>query len=167
MKIFVARGTGVIWRASVKELVAAGHQVRSNEINRLRTAGASVLVNAAIAEKASVYLHESITFVYRDGGSAWLDENSPVDDAGSPILRAALEGERAAAAACGAHRPRRLPGFLGKFMFGAVWNYFLRSHRISNARLKSVRDWRPSVRRAAEGCSSPPSWVPARALKQR
>jgi nucleoside-diphosphate-sugar epimerase len=297
MKIFVAGGTGVIGRASVKALVAAGHQVRSSargaqkaalvrtlgaepvdvdlydesalrhaiagcdavvrlttkiaslmklgrlktwdETNRLRTVGARILVNAAVAEKASVYVHESITFVYRDGGSAWLDENAPLDDARSPILRAALEGERqaerfsqaggrgivlrfagfysseapstvemaallrkrlifqfgaaanhfssaylpdagravaaavnapggiynvcdddpllfaeylrVAAAAFGARTPRRLPGFLGPFMFGAVWNYFSRSHRISNARLKSVTNWRPSVRSAAEG----------------
>ena len=297
MKVFVAGGTGVIGRPSVKELVAASHQVRSSargpdkaalvramgaepvdvdlydeaalrraiagcdavvrlttkigslmkigrlktwdETNRLRTAGARALVNAAIAEKVSVYLHESITFVYRDGGSSWLDESAPIDDAKSPVLRAALEGEReaerfsraggrgivlrfagfygpgapstiemaallrkrlifqfggasnyfssayvpdaacavaaalnvpagiynvcddepiafaeylrAAAAACGAPPPRRLPGFLGKVMFGAVWNYFSRSHRISNARLKSATNWRPSVRSAADG----------------
>ena len=297
MKIFVAGGTGVIGRPSVKELVAAGHEVRStargpekaalvramgaepvdldlydeaavrsaiagcdavirlttkiaslmklgrlktwDETNRLRTAGARILVNAAIAERVSVYLGESITFVYRDGGSAWLDENAPVDDAKSPILCAALEGEReaqrfsqaggrgivlrfagfygpqapstiemaallrkrlvfqfgassnyfssaylpdagravaaavnapagiynvcddepvafaeylrAAASAFGAPPPRRLPGFLGKFMFGAVWSYFSRSHKISNARLKSVTNWRPSVRSAIEG----------------
>jgi nucleoside-diphosphate-sugar epimerase len=297
MRIFVAGGTGVIGKPSVKELVTAGHQVRStargadktalvramgaeaidadlydevalrraiagcdavvrlttkisslmklgrlktwDETNRLRTAGARMLVNAAIAERASVYIHESITFVYRDGGAAWLDETTPVDDAASPILRAALEGEReaerfsqaggrgivlrfagfygpqapstiemaallrkrflfqfgaasnyfssaylpdagravaravgipagiynvcddepvsfaeylgSAAAALGAPRPRRLPGFLGPFMFGAVWNYFSRSHRISNARLKSVTNWRPTVRSVHDG----------------
>jgi nucleoside-diphosphate-sugar epimerase len=297
MKIFVAGGTGVIGRPSIKALVAADHQVRSSargpdkaawvqaigaepvdvdlydepavrhaiagcdavvrlttkiaslmklgrlktweETNRLRTAGARILVNAAIAEKVSVYVHESITFLYQGGGSAWLDENAPVDDARSPILRAALEGEReaqrfsqaggrgivlrfagfygpeapstiemaellrkrllfqfgaasnyfssaylpdagravaaavgapagiynvcddeplafaeylrVAATALGAPQPRHLPGFLGKFVFGAVWNYFSRSHRISNVRLKSATNWRPSVRSAREG----------------
>lgn len=297
MKIFVAGGTGVVGSASIKELVAAGHQVRSSargaekaalvraigaepvdvdlydqdalrhaiagcdavvrlttkigslmklgkvktwdETNRLRTVGARILVNAAIGEKVSVYLHESVTFVYRDGGSAWLDENTPVDDANGPILRAALEGEReadrfsqaggrgivlrfagfygphapstiemaallrkrlvfqfgaasnyfssvyvtdagravaaavnapagiynvcddepltfaeylrVAAAASGAPAPRHLPGFLGKVMFGTVWNYISRSHRVSNARLKSVTQWRPSVASATQG----------------
>jgi nucleoside-diphosphate-sugar epimerase len=297
MKVFVAGGTGVVGSVSVKELVKAGHHVRSSargaekatlvremgaepvdvdlydeaavrraiagsdavvrlttkigslmkmgnlrtweETNRLRTSGAHILVNAALAEKVSIYVHESVTFVYRDGGSAWIDENAPVDDANSPVLRATLDGEReaerfsqsgakgivlrfagfygpqapstietaallkkrllfqvgpasnyfssiyvadagravaaavnapagiynvcdddplifaeylrAAAAALGAGKPRRLPGFLGKFAFGAVWNYFSRSLRVSNARLKSVTGWRPSVKSAAEG----------------
>jgi nucleoside-diphosphate-sugar epimerase len=291
MKVFVAGGTGVVGSVSVKELVKAGHHVRSSargaekatlvremgaepvdvdlydeaavrraiagsdavvrlttkigslmkmgnlrtweETNRLRTSGAHILVNAALAEKVSIYVHESVTFVYRDGGSAWIDE------ANSPVLRATLDGEReaerfsqsgakgivlrfagfygpqapstietaallkkrllfqvgpasnyfssiyvadagravaaavnapagiynvcdddplifaeylrAAAAALGAGKPRRLPGFLGKFAFGAVWNYFSRSLRVSNARLKSVTGWRPSVKSAAEG----------------
>lgn len=223
----------------IGSLMKLGRLKTWEETNRLRTAGARILVNAAIAEKASVYVHESVTFVYRDGGAAWLDENAPVDDANSPILRAALEGEReagrfsqaggrgivlrfagfygpqapstiemaallrrrlvfqfgaaanyfssvyvpdagqavaaavnapagiynvcdddplpfaeylrAAAAAFGARTPRRLPGFLGTCMFGAVWNYFSRSHRVSNARLKSVTNWRPSMRSATEG----------------
>lgn len=234
-------GCDAVVRLTTKigSLMKLGRLKTWEETNRLRTAGARTLVNAAIAEKASVYIHESVTFVYRDGGAAWLDEHAPVDDAASPILRAALEGEReaerfsraggrgivlrfagfygpqapstmemaallrkrmifqfgassnyfssaylpdagravaaavnapagtynvcdddpiafaeylrAAAAAFGASAPRHLPGFLGKFMFGAVWNYFSRSHRISNARLKSVTNWWPRVRSAAEG----------------
>lgn len=234
-------GCDAVIRLTTKigSLMKLGRLKTWEETNRLRTVGARALVNAAIAEKVSVYVHESITFVYRDGGTSWLDENAPVDDANSPIMRAALEGEReaerfsrtggrgvvlrfagfygpdapsaiemaallrkrlvfqfgaasnyfssaylpdagcavaaavnapagiynvcddepltfaaylhAAAAACGAPVPRRLPGFLGRFMFGAVWTYISRSQRISNARLKSVTNWRPNVKSAIEG----------------
>jgi nucleoside-diphosphate-sugar epimerase len=66
------------------------------ETNRLRTVGARILVDAAIAEKLKIYIHESVTFVYRDGETQWLTEDAPTDDAGSPIMRAALEGEQEA-----------------------------------------------------------------------
>jgi nucleoside-diphosphate-sugar epimerase len=65
-----------------------------DETNRLRTEGAQILVDAAIAENVAVYVHESITFVYQDGGNKWLTEDAPVDDAGTSILRATLEGEQ-------------------------------------------------------------------------
>jgi nucleoside-diphosphate-sugar epimerase len=155
MKIFVAGGTGVLGRATLKALAEAGHQVRATartaakaeivrslgaepvqmdlfdpdevrkavkgceavlrlttkippiakmrskaawqETNLLRTEGARILVDAAIAEGAQVYVHESITFVYADGGTQWLTEDSPTDDGGSEILRSALEGEKEAA----------------------------------------------------------------------
>lgn len=155
MKVFVAGGTGVLGRASLGPLIAAGHAVRAtargadgadlvsklgaepvaldlfdpaavqraiagcdavlrlttkipglmdmrkrtawDENNRLRSEGARVVVDAAIAENVTVYIHESVTFVYRDGGEAWLDETAPVDDDGSRILRATLDGEEHAA----------------------------------------------------------------------
>jgi nucleoside-diphosphate-sugar epimerase len=68
-----------------------------DETNRLRTEGARILVDAAIAEDVPAYLHESITFVYADGGANWLMEDAPVDDAGTAALRAAIEGEQEAA----------------------------------------------------------------------
>jgi nucleoside-diphosphate-sugar epimerase len=155
MKIFVAGGSGVLGRASVKALVGAGHQVRATartspkadvvrnlgaepvqvdlydaqdvrkavagseailrlttkippiakmrsraawqETNLLRTEGARILVDAGIAEGAEVYVHESVTFVYADGGSRWINEDDPADDGGSEILRSALDGEKEAA----------------------------------------------------------------------
>lgn len=155
MKIFVAGGTGVLGRASVKALLEAGHHVRATarneekaqmvrevgaepipvdlydpkevrqaitgceavlrlttkippmakmrnheawqETNLLRTEGARILVDAAIAEGVEIYVHESVTFVYADGGSEWLTEDSPTDDGASGILRSALEGEKEAA----------------------------------------------------------------------
>lgn len=155
MKIFVAGGTGVLGRASLKALVEAGHQVRTTarseskaeivralgaepvrvdlydpqevrravsgseavlrlttkippiakmrsrsawqETNLLRTEGARILVDAAIAEGVQAYVHESITFVYADGGSQWITEDSATDDGESEILRSALDGEKEAA----------------------------------------------------------------------
>jgi nucleoside-diphosphate-sugar epimerase len=67
------------------------------QTNRLRTEGARILVDACIAEEVPTYLSESIVFSYADGGAGWLDELSPVDDAGSAVLRAALAGEQHAA----------------------------------------------------------------------
>lgn len=154
MKIFIAGGTGVLGRASLKALVEAGHQVRATarddqkaaavrslgaepvqvdlydpkelrqaiagseavlrlttkippiskmrsfsawaETNLLRTEGARILVDAALAEGAQVYVHESITFVYADGGSQWITEDAPTDHGNSEILRSALEGEKEA-----------------------------------------------------------------------
>jgi len=66
------------------------------ETNRLRTEGARLIVDAAIAEHVPVYIHESVSFVYRDGGAGWLAEDAPTDDGGTAILRAVLEGEREA-----------------------------------------------------------------------
>lgn len=297
LEIFVAGGTGVLGRASLRALVAAGHRVRSTargndkvalvhslgaepvecdlydpasmreaiagcdvlirlttkigsmkkirdsktwvETNRLRTEGARILVDAAIAEGVPAYIHESVTFVYADGGTRWITEGAPVDDGDGEILQAALQGEaeagrltksggkgivlrfagfygadapstpemlgmarrrmlaeigpgtnyfssihvpdagravaaavsappgiynvcddepvpfrdylRSVAAAAGVKKPIHLPGFLGKMMFGQVWNYFSRSQRVSNAKFKHLTGWEPRIKSALEG----------------
>lgn len=155
MRIFIAGGSGVLGRATLKALVEAGHQIRATartekkaelvrklgaepvqvdlydpkevkqavagseavlrlttkippiakmrsreawqETNRLRTEGARILVEAAIAEGAKIYVHESVTFVYADGGTQWITEESPTDDGESEVLRSALKGEKEAA----------------------------------------------------------------------
>ncbi|TMJ07358.1 MAG: NAD-dependent epimerase/dehydratase family protein, partial [Bacillati bacterium ANGP1] len=139
MKIFVAGGTGVLGRSTVRALVEAGHTVRATargdakaaavralgaeagseavlrlttkipplmkmarrgewtETNKLRTVGARVLVDAAIFEQIPIYVHESVTFVYADGGDRLIGEDAQVDDGGTAVLRAALDGEREAA----------------------------------------------------------------------
>jgi nucleoside-diphosphate-sugar epimerase len=155
MKVFVAGGTGVLGRATLRALREAGHQVRTTargeenarlarslgaeplevdlydgaavrravsgsdavlrlttkipsllkmgkrgawtETNRLRTVGARILVEAAIQERIPVYVHESVAFVYADGGTEWLDEDARTDDGGTGPLRAALDGEQEAA----------------------------------------------------------------------
>lgn len=155
LKVLVAGGTGVLGRATLPALVAAGHSVRSTargrdkaelvrrlgaepvecdlyerssvrkaiagcdavirlttkigsvakirdpkvwaETNRLRTEGARILVDAAISEGVPTYIHESVTFVYGDGGTRWLTEDSHTDDADNDIMRSALAGEEEAA----------------------------------------------------------------------
>jgi nucleoside-diphosphate-sugar epimerase len=209
------------------------------ETNRLRTKGARVLVDAAIAEGVATYLHESITFVYADGGTRWLTEEARIDPGTGDILRSALQGEsevkrfsdaggkgivlrfagfygadapstpemltmarrrmlaqmgpgtnyfssvyvpdagravaaavtaptgiynvcddepvlfrdylRAVTAAAGAKKPLRLPGFVGRMMFGQVWEYFSRSQRVSNAKLKNATAWAPQVTSSLAG----------------
>ena len=49
------------------------------ENNKLREEGTRVLVDAALANGVRHFVAESITFIYEDGGAAWLDEHSPVD----------------------------------------------------------------------------------------
>jgi nucleoside-diphosphate-sugar epimerase len=58
---------------------------------------------------------------------------------------------RSLAAAVGAKKPMRLPGFLGGLFFGDVWKYFSRSQRVSNAKLKQATGWQPTVRNVREG----------------
>lgn len=174
MKVFVAGGSGVLGRASVRALIDAGHTVRATargiektrvvrrlgaepvdidlfdlvalrravseseavvrlttkipslmkmgrsgawtETNRLRTDGARILVEAALQERVPVYVHESIVFVYRDGGAAWIGEDAPADDAEATPLRAALAGEQEAlrfAQAGGRGVVLRFGGFYG------------------------------------------------------
>ena len=47
--------------------------------DRLRSQGASVLVNAALAVKARVYVQESVTFLYQGLGATQLFETAPID----------------------------------------------------------------------------------------
>ncbi len=234
-------GSDVVVRLTTK--IGSLAQIRNPkawaETNRLRTEGARILVDAAIAEGVAAYVHESVTFVYADGGTRWLNEDSRTDDGSSEILRAALSGERqearfseaggrgivlrfaafygadapstreiiamarrrllfqigpgrnyfssihvsdagravaaavrapagtynvcddqpmlfaeylqALATAIGAKKPLHMPGVLGKLMFGQAWNYFSRSQKVSNARLKKLTGWQPAVKGVQEG----------------
>lgn len=209
------------------------------ETNRLRTEGARVLVDAAIQEGVPTYIHESVTFLYADGGTRWLTEEAHTDAGRGAILSAARAGEReaeriterggkgivlrfagfygvdapstpemlemarrrmlaqigpgtnyfssvyvpdagravaaavnapagiynvcddepvlfrdylqAVARAAEAKKPLRLPAFMGRLLFGRVWEYFSRSQRISNAKLKRETGWDPQVRSAVKG----------------
>lgn len=49
-----------------------------NEHNRIRSEGSRILVDAALATGAQVYIQESLAFVYVDGGGRWLDEDTPL-----------------------------------------------------------------------------------------
>lgn len=63
------------------------------ETDRLRTEGARILVDAALDAGCAAYLHESVSFLYADGGERWLDEDAPVDTGGWPPMEASLRGE--------------------------------------------------------------------------
>lgn len=67
-----------------------------DETNRLRTVGAERLVNAAIAEKVGVYIHESFFSVYADAGDRYVEESAPTDAGDLTTMRAALQGEQQA-----------------------------------------------------------------------
>ena len=67
------------------------------ETGRLRNDGARLLVDASIVEGVGTYVHESIAFVYADGGDVWIDESSPLDVARARPLREAITGEANAA----------------------------------------------------------------------
>ncbi len=200
--------------------------------------GARVLVDAAIAERIPIHIHESITFVYADGGTQSLGEDAPTDDGGTANLRAALDGEgeaarfslaggpgivlrfglfyapdapstiemmkltrrrmlpqigpgrnyvssiftpdagRAVAAVgapagiynvcddnpvtfaeylrilagpCTLHGHYVFRGRLGGWIFGEMWRFFDRSQRVSNARVRKVCGWAPTVKDVSEG----------------
>jgi nucleoside-diphosphate-sugar epimerase len=49
------------------------------ENDQLRTVASGILASAAKSVGIRLYVQESITFVYADGGSAWLDESAPLD----------------------------------------------------------------------------------------
>lgn len=63
------------------------------ETGRLRTESARLFADACVAESVAVYVHESIAFMYADGGDAWLDEDAALDVAAAVVLRDALAGE--------------------------------------------------------------------------
>ncbi len=71
--------------------------------DRLRTAGTRALVAAAINNHCRVYVQQSITFLYREHGDAWVDENTPVNAEPGGILQSAVEMEQIVARAAQEH----------------------------------------------------------------
>jgi nucleoside-diphosphate-sugar epimerase len=61
--------------------------------NRIRTTATENLVDAALATGVTTFVKESVSFVYPDGGDAWIDETTPPDES-IEMLRPTLEGER-------------------------------------------------------------------------
>jgi len=64
-----------------------------SEHNRLRTAATENLVEAALTTGVGTFVKESVSFVYPDGGDAWIDETTPPDES-VVMLAPTLEGER-------------------------------------------------------------------------
>jgi nucleoside-diphosphate-sugar epimerase len=65
------------------------------ENDRLRREATRNLVDAALVAKTQVFVQESITFLYANGGDNWLDEDAPVALVWSP-LESAMDAEREA-----------------------------------------------------------------------
>jgi nucleoside-diphosphate-sugar epimerase len=153
MRVFVAGATGVLGWRTVRDLVAAGHEVTGiarteekaaylrslgatpvrvdlfdadavrdaaaghdavlnlathvpppaqatrrsawHEHERIRSEGARILVDAAIAGGAKVYVQESLAFAYADAGDRWLTEDDPLLDGGAATAVRAAEAETA------------------------------------------------------------------------
>ena len=89
-------GAGALLRLTTKipPLMQMRRASAWRETIRLRTQSAEALVDAALATGVKTYLHESVAFIYRDGGEDWIDETHPVDVEGSSILAGTFEGER-------------------------------------------------------------------------
>ena len=83
------------------------------ENTKLRAVGTKVLVDAALAAGVGRVVAESITFVYCDGGSEWLDERSPVDPGIGLQSVVTLEDEVARFAAGGVGISLRFGAFYG------------------------------------------------------
>jgi nucleoside-diphosphate-sugar epimerase len=49
------------------------------ENDRIRSVGSRILTDAAIANGITRFVQESISFLYADGGDAWIDENVALD----------------------------------------------------------------------------------------
>ena len=76
---------------------------RSND--RLRVDATRALLDAARVHGIDRVVKESVTFTYRDGGDAWLDESAPLDSAAA--WRATIDGR---AARRRLHRPAAATG---------------------------------------------------------
>src|SRR5438445_6277188 len=89
-------GAGALLRLTTKipPLMQMRRASAWRETIRLRTQSAEALVDAALATGVKTYLHESVAFIYRDGGEDWIDETHPLDVEGSSILAGTFEGER-------------------------------------------------------------------------
>ena len=62
------------------------------EHNQLRTTASEMLVDAALTTGVSTLVKESVSFVYPDGGDAWIDEKTPADESVG-MLAPTLAGE--------------------------------------------------------------------------
>lgn len=59
--------------------------------DRIRTEGSAAVVDAAIAAGVGRFVQESVSMLYQDRGSAWIDEDVPVDE--YPLARGNLAAE--------------------------------------------------------------------------
>ena len=74
--------------------------------NRLRTEATEQPRRRRARDRRAQFVKESVTFVYPDGGDAWIDESTPPDES-IGLLRPTLEGERMVDRFTRRGRPRR------------------------------------------------------------
>lgn len=65
------------------------------ENDRIRRDGSRILVDAALAAGVGRFIQESYGLIYADGGTEWIDEQSPIEPA--PYNASVLDAERSAA----------------------------------------------------------------------
>jgi nucleoside-diphosphate-sugar epimerase len=63
------------------------------ENDRIRTEGSRAMVEGALAAGVGIYVQESITFIYADGGDRWLDEDSPTEAPTASNLASTLDAQ--------------------------------------------------------------------------
>lgn len=162
----VAPADGVIHLATripPQERMAERAAWREND--RLRAEASRILVDAALAGRAAVYVQPTVTFVYPEDGP--VDEETPVRDV-APHLRSALAAEAEAARFAAAGRrgvvvrlgllggPGAESGFgtldvddAGAAFLAALeapsgtYNAVRDGGRVSNRRLRETTEWRP------------------------
>ena len=135
------------------------------ENDRLRAEASRILVDAALAGRAAVYVQPTVTFAYPEDGP--VDEETPVRDV-APHLRSALAAEAEAARFAAAGRrgvvlrlgllggPGAESGFgtldpddAGAALLAALeapsgtYNAVRDGGRVSNRRLREATGWRP------------------------
>ncbi len=75
------RGSDGVLHLATK-IPAARQALRASawaENDRIRTEGTRLLVDAALAGGAGLFVYQSVTFGYADGADRWLDEDAPLD----------------------------------------------------------------------------------------
>jgi nucleoside-diphosphate-sugar epimerase len=116
------------------------------ENDRIRRTGSRILAGAAADCGAMRFVQEAVTFVYADGGSAWITEASPVEP--SPSTQSSLEATEHAM------------GLADQYRFAVVLRFgsFYGRDGATGWRLDQARRGRPVMLGDPEGYISP-LWI--------
>lgn len=83
----------VHFATAIPPLAAMGDRAAWGMNDRLRSEATAVLVDVALAQGVERFIQESVSFIYRDGGEAWIDENATIDPP-REVLESAVDAER-------------------------------------------------------------------------
>ena len=107
------RGAAAVLHLATAIPTGTRTRLKDWEVNdRIRTDGTRALVDGALAAGVSLYLQQSVTFLYGDRNGAWVDESQSIDPDPGAILRSAAEMESIVDSA---RRSRRLPAVVLRF----------------------------------------------------